>query len=93
MNLTYRIERLLFGERGIVVKCEPVEVDFGSKNVPFFLKDDNGKLPSVVTFVNPLGEVKQILTEREYSIIQYGVKEKEILIYKDYSKGDQYPSL
>ena len=49
-SLVYRIQRLFFGERGIVVKVEPNSEE--KKPGP----DSFGNFPQNVTFRNPLGE-------------------------------------
>ena len=97
--IPYGLERLVKGERGTVTKVEtltPEELlDIQASTGLIFPRDDLGRLPQRVTFVNPLGKeittITPIRKEWDYRFWGIGVDSFTTREYKKYDVGSQYP--
>ena len=100
-RLKYRIERRFRGERGIVVKIEPVQYVVVDSNNQFvrYCKDTQEPLPKRITFRNPLGELHTRLLPMDIEaepVIDnmFGPERITDMLYeayKDYNIGDKFP--
>ena len=78
-KILYGLERLIKSERGIVTKVEPLTVeeldDIQASTGLTFRRDDLGRLPQRVTFVNPRGETLTTITplRKEWNYRFWGI--------------------
>ncbi len=88
-SLQYRIERMFKGERGFVLRTDPVLIYWKMNQL---LGDEDGKPADVVTFRNPLGEVRQALTPlRKVGHRREDGTIRDRLVYNKYLPGQQFP--
>ncbi len=95
-NVRYRLERTFHGERGIVLKVEPaptmIFTEDGTKHFPNYLKDDFLNLPDLLTFQNPLGEIRTALSRTEIvTFPKFAGNAVYFRRYKQYQPGKSYP--
>ena len=90
-NLRYRIKRFLLWESGIVEKVQEYPAE--NKNIfeINFLKDRFGNLPQLVTFRNPLGELKQGYSMEKRVILNNNGESYFAFRYRRYKVEDKFP--
>ena len=87
MNLAYRVQKLFRGERGTILKVEPIEDD------RHHVKDHFGQLPKVLTILDPLGNTVKVITPLKWKYYHHraDLTEIELKVYGDYEVGQKYP--
>ena len=88
-NFAYRLERIIFGKRGIVTEVRSPEIVDSQKQLVNYQKDYNGELPQLITFRNPLGELKTVYSRLRK--VPTGIPNFEFrLLYEKYKVGDKF---
>ena len=90
-NLTYRIERIFNGERGIVEKVELASTKDKKGKFCNYFKDHYNHLPRQITFRNPLGKLVERLSPITQEALPDNIGLHYVKVYKTYKPGDEFP--